>query len=398
MNFWRLRESEPFEEDDLSLAEELTARAAVCIDNARRFTREHAMAVTLQHSLLPRGLPEQNALDVAYRYLSAQAGVGGDWFDVIPLPGTRVALVVGDVVGHGLHAAATMGRLRTAVQNFSALDLPPDELLGHLDELVARIDQEAAGGGDEAAIVGATCLYAIYDPASGTCTMARAGHPLPALVSPEGTVDFPELPAGPPLGLGGMPFEAAELRVPEGSSLVLYTDGLVEDRMRDIDTGLAVLRATLERAGQSPQDTCEALIEALLPERQTDDIALLVANTRMLAPDQIAEWELPSDPAVVARARADVTRQLSEWGAGGDGVHRRAHPQRADHQCDPARLRADPGAPAAGQHLDLRGLRHQQHLAPPAVRGRGGRGRPRPVPRRPARRPLGHPLHRRGAR
>ncbi|KJY43874.1 histidine kinase [Streptomyces sp. NRRL B-1568] len=314
VNFWRLRESEPFEEDDLSLAEELTARAAVCIDNARRFTREHAMAVTLQHSLLPRGLPEQNALDVAYRYLPAQAGVGGDWFDVIPLPGARVALVVGDVVGHGLHAAATMGRLRTAVQNFSALDLPPDELLGHLDELVARIDQEAAGGDDEAVIAGATCLYAIYDPASGTCTMARAGHPLPALVSPEGTVDFPELPAGPPLGLGGMPFEAAELQVPEGSSLVLYTDGLVEDRTRDIDTGLAVLRATLERAGQSPQDTCEALIEALLPERQTDDIALLVANTRTLAPDQIAEWELPSDPAVVARARADVTRQLSEWG------------------------------------------------------------------------------------
>ncbi|MFF5125719.1 SpoIIE family protein phosphatase [Streptomyces syringium] len=315
VNFWRTRESEPFEEDDLSLAEELAARAAVCIDNARRYTREHAMAVTLQHSLLPRGLPEQNALDIAYRYLPAQAGVGGDWFDVIPLSGTRVALVVGDVVGHGLHAAATMGRLRTAVQNFSTLDLPPDELLGHLDELVGRIDQEAeaASAGGEATIAGATCLYAIYDPASGTCQLARAGHPLPAVVAPDGTVDFPEIPAGPPLGLGGLPFEAAELRLPEGSSLVLYTDGLIEDRKRDIDVGLEILRTTLAHPGRTPQDVCDAVIGALLPARQSDDIALLVARTRVLEPDRVADWELPSDPAAVAGARADVTRQLTRW-------------------------------------------------------------------------------------
>ncbi|MEV5242560.1 SpoIIE family protein phosphatase [Streptomyces cinnamoneus] len=312
VNFWRAGDSSTFEEDDLSLAEELAARAAVSIDNARRFTREHAMAVTLQHSLLPRGLPEQNAVDIAYRYLPAQAGVGGDWFDVIPLPGARVALVVGDVVGHGLHAAATMGRLRTAVQNFSALDLPPDELLGHLDELVGRIDQEADDG--EAMIAGATCLYAIYDPASGVCSLARAGHPLPALVLPDGTVEFPELPAGPPLGLGGLPFEAAELQLAEHSSLVLFTDGLIEDRKRDIDAGLEILRSTLAHPDRSPQDTCEAVLGALLPARQSDDIALLVARTRVLEPDRTAEWELTSDPAVVGRARADVTRQLTEWG------------------------------------------------------------------------------------
>nr|WP_190131680.1 SpoIIE family protein phosphatase [Streptomyces mashuensis] len=310
-NFWRTQDSEPFEEDDLSLAEELSARAAVCIDNARRYTREHAMAVTLQHSLLPRGLPEQEALDLAYRYLPAQAGVGGDWFDVIPLPGARVALVVGDVVGHGLHAAATMGRLRTAVQNFSSLDLPPDELLGHLDELVGRIDMESE---EEASVAGATCLYAIYDPVTGTCSMARAGHLLPALVSPDGAVEFPELPPGPPLGLGGLPFEAAELRVPPGSSLVLYTDGLVEDRTRDVDAGLAILADTLGHPDRTPQQTCEAVLGALLPPRQTDDIALLVARTRVLDSDRIATWELPSDPAVVARARSEVTRQLTEWG------------------------------------------------------------------------------------
>ncbi|MFI9721831.1 SpoIIE family protein phosphatase [Streptomyces sp. NPDC052396] len=314
-NFWRTQGSPPFEDDDLSLAEELAARAAVCIDNARRFTREHALAVTLQHSLLPRDLPEQNALEVAYRYLPAQAGVGGDWFDVIPLPGARVALVVGDVVGHGLHAAATMGRLRTAVQNFSTLDLPPDELLGHLDELVARIDQEAAGVDEELPpVAGATCLYAIYDPTTGDCSMARAGHLLPALVRPGGSVEFPELPAGPPLGLGGLPFESLEFTVPEGSSLVLYTDGLVEDRERDIDTGLGLLTETLRQQGRSPHDTCEAVLEALLPPRQTDDIALLVARTRVLASDHIAEWELPADPAVVGRARAEVTERLTQWG------------------------------------------------------------------------------------
>ncbi|MFF4699611.1 SpoIIE family protein phosphatase [Streptomyces chattanoogensis] len=312
-NFWRTKDRPRFEEGDLSLAEEMAARAAVCIDNARRFTREHAMAVTLQHSLLPRGLPEQNALDVAHRYLPAQTGVGGDWFDVIPLPGARVALVIGDVVGHGLHAAATMGRLRTAVQNFSTLDLPPHELLSHLDELVNRIDQEALAGNQEAVIAGATCLYAIYDPSYGVCSLSRAGHLLPALVHPDGTVQFPELPAGPPLGLGGLPFEAVDLPLPEGSSLVLYTDGLVEDRTRDIDSGLRTLATTLAHAGRTPQQTCEAVLHALLPERQRDDIALLVARTRLLDPGRIADWEVPSDPAAVSDARADLSRQLTRW-------------------------------------------------------------------------------------
>ncbi|MER7667014.1 SpoIIE family protein phosphatase [Kitasatospora sp. NPDC096128] len=312
--FWRGRDRGPFEDDDLSLAEELAARAAVSVDNARRFTREHTMAVTLQHSLLPRALPEQSALDVAYRYLPAQAGVGGDWFDVIPLPGARVALVVGDVVGHGVHAAATMGRLRTAVQNFSTLDLPPDELLGHLDELVAHIDQEAAAAGGELAITGATCLYAIYDPSTATCALARAGHPPPALVHPDGTVKLLGLPAGPPLGLGGMPFEATEVRLPPGSSLILYTDGLVEDRTRDIGVGLDVLTAVLARPDRSPQEVCDAVLDALLPVRQTDDIALLVARTRVLEPDRTAEWEVAPAPEAVAQARAEATRQLAEWG------------------------------------------------------------------------------------
>ncbi|MFF2658729.1 SpoIIE family protein phosphatase [Kitasatospora sp. NPDC058032] len=314
VRFWRSERPEPFEEEDLALAEELVAHAAVCIDNARRYTREHAMAVTLQHSLLPRSLPEQNALEVAHRYLPAQAGVGGDWFDLIPLPGARVALVVGDVVGHGLHAAATMGRLRTAIHNFSTLDLPPDELLGHLDELVNRIDLEESATGVSAAVTGATCLYLIYDPVARRCTVASAGHPPPALVRPDGSVVFPQLPTGPPLGLAVLPFETVELEVAEDSRLVLYTDGLVEDRERDIDEGLELLRAALEGPPRTPEQTCADVLGAMLPERPQDDIALLVARTRGLSADRVAQWEVPSDPAAVAGVRAAVAERLEQWG------------------------------------------------------------------------------------
>ncbi|GAA2048321.1 MULTISPECIES: SpoIIE family protein phosphatase [Streptomyces] len=314
VNFWRAGASPAFSDEDLSLAEELAARTAVCVDNARRYAREHTMAVTLQRSLLPSALPPQNALEAASRYLPAQAGVGGDWFDVIPVSGTRVALVVGDVVGHGLHAAATMGRLRTAVHNFSALDLTPDELLGRLDELATRIDEDEAAEYGAGAITGATCLYAVYDPVDGTCALARAGHLPPALVLPDGTVRFADLPAAPPLGVGGVPFETTTLDLPEGSRLVLYTDGLVETRTRDIDGGLERLRAALAAAGPGPEETCDTVLDRLLPDRPADDVALLVARTRTLPADQVASWDVPANPTAVAPLRAAVSRQLADWG------------------------------------------------------------------------------------
>ncbi|MFF4036664.1 SpoIIE family protein phosphatase [Streptomyces sp. NPDC001816] len=315
VNFWRSKR-DAFDEEELSLAEELVARAAVSIDNARRYTREHALAVTLQRSLLPRALPEQSALEVGYRYLPAQSGVSGDWFDVIPLPGSRVALAVGDVVGHGLHAAATMGRLRTAVHNFSTLDLPPDELLSHLDDLVGRIDQDESACAESAGdIVGATCLYAIYDPVTRRCVMSRAGHLAPALVHPDGSVTFPDLPGGPPLGLGGMPFRTAELELAEGTQLVLYTDGLIEDRRRDLDVGMELLRQALAgHPDRRPEDSCQAVLDELLPERPKDDVALLIARTRALPPENVADWDVPRDPAAVSGMRGAVSEKLEEWG------------------------------------------------------------------------------------
>ncbi|WP_434095325.1 SpoIIE family protein phosphatase [Streptomyces flaveolus] len=313
VSFWRAGGAGPFDEEDVPFAEELATRAAVALDNARRYTREHAMAVTLQRSLLPRDLPEPSALELAHRYLPAQAGVGGDWFDVIELSGARVALVVGDVVGHGLHAAATMGRLRTAVHNFATLDLAPDELLARLDDLVARLDRERAAQGEEEGLIGATCLYVVYDPVTGTCCTARAGHPPFALVLPDGTVSFPDLPAGPPLGLGGLPFDSTEFRVPEGSQLVLYTDGLVEDRDRDIDVGLDILSTALSHPDRPPEQTCRAVLDALPPDHARDDIALLVARTRVLDPGRVADWDVPRDAAAVSAVRADVGRKLQTW-------------------------------------------------------------------------------------
>ncbi|MFK0256495.1 SpoIIE family protein phosphatase [Streptomyces sp. NPDC090445] len=315
-SFYRSADTPPFGDDDSRLAQELAARAALCIDNARRYTREHNLALALQRSLLPRGLPEQSAVEVAHRYLPAESGVGGDWFDVIPLSGTRVALLVGDVVGHGLHAAATMGRLRTAARNFAELELAPDELLTHLDNLLVRLDREEGGGDgpDSTGIVGATCLYVIYDPTTRECTMSRAGHLPPALVHPDGTVTFPDLPAGPPLGLGGLPFETVGITLPEDSTLVLYTDGLVEGRHRDIDDALSQLRGALAHSGRAPEDTCQAVIDAVAPEHPADDIALLVARTHTLPADRIASWDLPADPSRVGEVRAAATRTLEEWG------------------------------------------------------------------------------------
>ncbi|MFF3985197.1 SpoIIE family protein phosphatase [Streptomyces sp. NPDC001797] len=309
-----------FEPDDVLLAQELVARAALCVDNARRYTREHTAAVTLQRSLLPQALTGGTALEVASSYLPADAsdGVGGDWFDVIPLSGARVGLVVGDVVGHGLAAAASMGRLRTAVQTLADMDLPPDELLAHLDDLVLRLgDEESTGAvaeGSSDTFVGATCLYAVYDPVTRRCSMARAGHPPPVVVSPDGHAHFPEIPVGPPLGLGGMAFEATEIELAEGSLFGLYTDGLIEGADQDVDLGMARLRGALACPGADLETLCTSAVQQLVPVPQPDDIALLLARTHALGTGHVVSWDVPVDPAAVADVRAEAVRQVVAWG------------------------------------------------------------------------------------
>ncbi|MFF3201213.1 SpoIIE family protein phosphatase [Streptomyces sp. NPDC002962] len=311
----RFRRPDPFTPDDVLLAEEITARAAVCIDNARRFSRERETALALQRSLLPRSLPRTAAVDAASRYLpAARAGVGGDWFDVIPLSGMRVAMVVGDVLGHGIQASATMGRLRTAVRTLADIDLAPDELLTHLDDLVVRLSEEAGAEGNPGE-VGASCLYAVYDPVSRRCTLARAGHPAPVVLRPNGPARRVELPAGPALGVGGLPFESAELELAEGSVLAFYTDGLIESREREADSGLRLLSETLAAYADSLDETCDRILHALLPPGGTaDDVALLLARTRGLPASQVATWDIPADPSLVAPIRKQAVDQLARWG------------------------------------------------------------------------------------
>jgi GAF domain-containing protein len=296
----------PFSRDDVLLIEELTGRAALSLDNARRYTRERASAVALQRNLLPRNLSGGKAVDVASRYLPAHTheGVGGDWFDVIHLPGHRVGLAVGDVVGHGINAAALMGQLRTVMGTLADLDLPPHDLLARLDRRVLLMgdqdDAEPPGG----PVMSCTCVYTVYDPVTRRCTMASAGHPPPAVLTPDGTVSFADLPPGPPIGLGTMSYESVTMELPEGTVIALYTDGLVETRKDDIDVGLERLRRAMARTGTSLDDLCTHIIGAMAPNvahrpqrppgsrlpilRPEDDIALLLARTRVLGAEEAA--------------------------------------------------------------------------------------------------------------
>ncbi|MFJ4925656.1 SpoIIE family protein phosphatase [Streptomyces sp. NPDC088736] len=303
-------------DEERTLLATISALVAQALERARLYDAEHTRSRELQRSLLPQVLPSMPACTAAARYLPAGQGmdVGGDWYDVIPLSGGQVALVVGDVMGHGLPEAATMGRLRTAVHTLADLELPPDEIMSRLNDIV--------GGMGEGSYV--TCLYALYDSTTQICSIARAGHPPPALVHPDGTVRFPGLSTDPPLGAAEPPFETVEVPVPEGSLLVLYTDGLVESAKREIDEGMAELAELLRTVHRKGTDTdldrlCDILTAGLLPaeHQAADDAAVLVARLHALTGDQMASWPLPEDPRAAGQARRHVREQLTSWGLDG---------------------------------------------------------------------------------
>ncbi|MFI1373041.1 SpoIIE family protein phosphatase [Streptomyces longwoodensis] len=328
--FSRTKGSEPFGERDRDLAVELAARAAVCIDNARLYRREHERALILQRSLLPPGDPVASGLDIACRYLpgSASTGrpseVGGDWFDVIELPGHRTALVVGDVMGRGLRAAVAMGELRTAVRTLALLDLEPAEVLSALDEIArglgtpggvqqatraARRPREA----DLSEVYLATCVYAVYDSVTRRCTFANAGHLPPVLVEPGEAALMLDVPPGMPLGVGGEPFEEVEVELPEGALLALYTDGLVESRDHPLDEGLQAFVGALTDPSRPLEDVCDHVLNTLDTHHGEDDIALLMARVQGLPTDSVGDWTLPREPRSVGRAREYARGQLLSW-------------------------------------------------------------------------------------
>jgi PAS domain S-box-containing protein len=348
VQFARTKGSEPFGDRDRDLAVELAARAAVCIDNARLYRREHERALILQRSLLPPGDPEASGLDIACRYLPGNAAtgrpseVGGDWFDVIELPGHRTALVVGDVMGRGLRAAVAMGELRTAVRTLALLDLEPAEVLSQLDEIARGLG--APGGVQQATraarrpreadlseVYLATCVYAVYDSVTRRCTFANAGHLPPVLVEPGETALMLDVPPGMPLGVGGEPFEEVEVELPEGALLALYTDGLVESRDHPLDEGLqAFVGALTDPPSPSPgrqpstsalraathrslEDVCDHVLNTLGSHHGEDDIALLMARVQGLPAESVGDWTLPREPRSVGRAREYTRAQLVSW-------------------------------------------------------------------------------------
>ncbi|MDX6356719.1 MAG: hypothetical protein QOF98_3622, partial [Streptomyces sp.] len=296
----------PFDVRDAATATEVVARGAVHIDNARLHRQESRAATTLQRSMMPTKPPRLPGVRIAHHYMPGdrQAQVGGDWFDAIQLPGGRVALIVGDVMGHGLQAAAVMGQFRTAVITMAALDLPPAQLLRHLDNLAHRLGSEHL----------ATCVYAVYDPILRILTLANAGHIPPVLTGFDGRGELLEIPGGAPIGVGGVPFETVEFPVPDGSWLVLCTDGLVEVRGQGIDAGLAALCATVIEPEQTPEDVCAQILGRLHSEDRRDDVALLVARFEGIASQDVASWTLRVDHAEVSRARELTRRQLAAWG------------------------------------------------------------------------------------
>ncbi|WP_317445199.1 SpoIIE family protein phosphatase [Streptomyces collinus] len=325
--FSRTKGSEPFGDRDRDLAVELAARAAVCIDNARLYRREHERALILQRSLLPPGDPEASGLDIACRYLPGNAAteVGGDWFDVIELPGHRTALVVGDVMGRGLRAAVAMGELRTAVRTLALLDLEPAEVLSALDEIARGLGtpggvQQATRAArqprdaDLSEVYLATCVYAVYDSVTRRCTFANAGHLPPVLVEPGEAALMLDVPPGMPLGVGGEPFEEVEVELPEGALLALYTDGLVESRDHPLDEGLQAFVGALTDPSRPLEDVCDHVLSTLDTHHGEDDIALLMARVQGLPEESVGDWTLPREPRSVGRAREYARAQLVGWG------------------------------------------------------------------------------------
>ncbi len=312
--FLRRPDRPAFEPNDLLVAAQLATHTALGIDKAVLYGREAYIADELQRTMLPDSLPQPTGVRLASRYLPAAetARVGGDWYDAIPLPGSRVALVVGDVMGHSMTSAAIMGQLRTTAQTLAGLDLPPQEVLHHLDEQAQRLGTDRM----------ATCMYAVYDPVSHRITIANAGHPPPILLHLGGRAEVLRVPPGAPIGVGGVDFEAVELDAPAGATLLLYTDGLVESRLRDVWTGIEQLRERLAATAQLTgpdhppplEALCDDVLDVLGPGDRDDDIALLAARFVGIAPSDVAYWFLEPEDAAPGRARRLARRALTRWG------------------------------------------------------------------------------------
>ncbi|NUS71842.1 MAG: SpoIIE family protein phosphatase [Corynebacteriales bacterium] len=313
--------SREFTNDEKTLLIALSGMSAQALERARLYDEAHNKAQQLQRGLLPHALPTLSAVTAAARYLPAggSSNVGGDWYDTIPLSAGRVALVIGDVLGHGLNEAITMGRIRAAVATIAGMDYPPNELLAHINDVASSFETDRY----------ATCLYAIYDSTTGTCSIASAGHPAPAVAYPDGTVTYPKITPGLPLGVAQQPYEITELQLPPGSTLIMYTDGLVEsvngDMKRGMDSLAETLNAVIEAGvfNSNPElemahleklcDTITGVVPDMSDGHERDDAALLAVRTHVLPESDVISWQLPDEPVAAGQARRLVREQLTRW-------------------------------------------------------------------------------------
>ena len=332
-------------ESDREMGEQIAARAAIALDNARLFAREQRIALALQRSLLPDRLPATPSLETAavYRPAAEDGTVGGDWYDVIPLPCGRVGLVMGDVMGRGVQAAALMGQVRAAVRAYAVQDLPPGELLGHLDGLVRGLAHDTL----------VTCLYAVYDPVEEALCLANAGH-VPPLLRTERGVQLLDV-AGVLLGAGESYYGQVELDFPNDAVLLLYTDGLVERRTRDLDQGIDELSRHFATTSGDLESMATEIVDVFDGvSDEVDDVALMLVRPHLHQRPRIATYDVVPHAAKVRDIRQFALETITRWGG-------------LEHVADPvllivSELVTNVIRHATGHHATVRLERHQDRL------------------------------------
>ncbi|WP_324606233.1 ATP-binding SpoIIE family protein phosphatase [Streptomyces sp. NRRL B-24720] len=325
LSFFRTGGSDPYDEDDVGLARDVASHTALCIDNACRFTCEYTIAATVRGYQLPRCPASHSTVETAHLYVPGFSG-GGGWFDTIPLSGARTALVVGEVAGSGIQTATTMGQLRTVIRSLAALDLQPDELLARLNDTAAFLAAERAalpaGEPLHRQPLSASCVYAVYDPVTCTCTFARAGHTAPVIIRPDRSTEVPESTPGPLLGSAeGPPFAATTADLPHGSILALCTPSILTTPPADSEGAPALLREVLAQPGRPLKDLCDDTLDTLRSKDCPGDAVLLLARTRPFPAHSLATWLLDQEPAAAATARGHTRRTLADWNVDEDTAY-----------------------------------------------------------------------------
>jgi PAS domain S-box-containing protein len=317
VSLYRTEQAGTFDEREVAITLELAAHTALCIDNARRYTREHTIATTLQRRLLPPCPSSQSTVESAHLLVPGEQG-GGGWFDTFALSSARTALVVGEVTGQGIQAATTMGQLRTVIHSLASLDLEADELLARLNDTAILLAQERAAlptADPHRQALTASCVYAVYDPLTRTCTFARAGHPAPVIARPDGTTEIPDSPTGPLLGSSeGPPFDTATIALTDGSILAFYTSALLPVSPARPPDDPSPLRRVLSDPDRPLQDLCDDALYRLYRDTRPGDAVLLLGRTHTFPSEHVATWQLVDAPTAAGTARAHTRRQLTEWG------------------------------------------------------------------------------------